>query len=121
MTWIDPVRHQLDQALVATARSSQALVIESLDRAVRTPKRRVRGIATRLGRPQLGLVGQLLEGTAGFIDDNYELLQRLTALHREFTQRLFEVMGSHRVIPPTVDQGTGQLLPFRSDRVQPHR
>ena len=121
MKWIGTVRHQLDQALVATARSSQALLIESLDRAVRPPNNRALRTATRLARLQLGLGSQLLEGPAGIIDDNYDLLQRLTALHREFTQRLFEVMGSHGVIPPAVDQGTGQLLPFRSERVQPHR
>jgi hypothetical protein len=97
------VRHQLDQALVATARSSQALVIESLDRVVRTPHNRALRTATQLARPQLGLLSQLLEGPAGAIDDNYDLLQGLTALHREFTQRLFEVIGSHGVIPPTVD------------------
>ena len=121
MKWIGTVQHQVDQALVATARSCQALVIESLDRAVRSPNRRAVRIGTRLGQLQLALGSQLLEGPAGVVDDNYVLLQRLTALHREFAQRLFEVMGAHGGTPPASDEGTGQLLQFRPDRAQQHR
>ncbi len=92
MTWIVSGRNTVAETLFAAARTSQALVIQCLDRTAGADNRGVTPLLNRLGRVHLQLSGLMLDDTARFVDEGYEHLQRLTALHREFAQRLFEVL-----------------------------
>ena len=54
-----------------------------------------------------------LDDPAQFVDDGYQVLQQLTSLHREFAQRLFEVVDPRDLdVKVTSVAATGQVLPF---------
>jgi hypothetical protein len=76
MGWRD---HAAD-SVVDLARTSQALVIESLDRTVgQLPSRQLLGVVVRRLTP--------------LVDDAYELTIDLVRLHREFVQRLADAVA----------------------------
>jgi hypothetical protein len=113
MTWVGTLQGKAGEGLVVAARSSQALVIESLDRAVGVGVRRTVLWWNRVGRFQPESVCLMLDDPAEFVDDGYEVLQRLISLHREFAQRLFEVVDPRDLsVRARSDAGTGHVLPF---------
>jgi hypothetical protein len=91
MNFVAAVAQQADEALFTVARSSQALVIASLDRAVSIRDSRSSVIPGFIKRP-LEATMLLARDPARYVDDGYDRLERLLQLHREFTQRLFEVV-----------------------------
>ena len=104
---------KMSEVLVAVARGSQALVIETLDRAAGVRGRRTPPLLHRVGRLQLELVSLVLDDPARFVDDGYELLRRLTSLHREFAQRMFEVVDPRDLpVKVTSHPTSGRVLPF---------
>ena len=117
MTWIWTLQSKAGDALVGAARNSQALVIETLDRTAGVSERRALPLLHRVGRLQLAFVRLMLDDPAQFIDEGYELVQRLTSLHREFAQRLFEVVDPRDPSPVvTSDAASGEVLPFPTMR-----
>ena len=113
------LRHRADQVLLALARNSQAIVIESLDRLVGTGGKRVSSASARFRALQFELGSVLVEEPRDFIDDGYDLLQRLLGLHREFAQRLFDVLDNRDGLAATHPGDPGaQVLPFHSRRAQ---
>ena len=122
MAWIGALQSKTGEALVAAARNSQALVIETLDRSAGTSERKTVRLLNRTGRLQLELGSLVLDDPARFIDEGYELLLRLVSLHREFAQRLFEVVDPRDpCVKVTSDAATGRVLPFPSKRASTSR
>jgi hypothetical protein len=118
MAWIVRLQGKTGEALLAVARSSQALVIETLDRTAGASERKSLPLLHRVGRLQLAFVRLMLEDPAQFVDEGYDLFQRLTSLHREFAQRLFEVLDPRGPFPTvTSDAPSGDVLPFPTRRV----
>ena len=117
MTWIGALQNKTGEALVAAARSSQALVIETVDRAAGVGQRKTVRLLNRVGRLPLELGSLVLDDPAQLVDAGYELLQRLVSLHREFAQRLFEVVDPReRSLKVTSDAAAGHVLPFPTKR-----
>jgi hypothetical protein len=117
MTWIVSGRNTVGDALIAAARTSQAFVIQSLDRTAGADERGILPFMNRVGRVNLQVAGLLFDDTARFVDDGYEFLQRLTALHREFAQRLFEVLDSRDPsLAANTEAENGGVLPFPTRR-----
>jgi len=113
MAWIGTLQRKSGEALFAAARNSQALVIEALDRTARVRGRRELPLLNRISQLQHELVSLLLDDPAQFVDDGYQVLQQLTSLHREFAQRLFEVVDPRDLdVKVTSVAATGQVLPF---------
>jgi hypothetical protein len=76
MSW----RENAADAVVDVARTSQALVVESLDRTVgQLPSRQLLGVVVRRLTP--------------LVDDAYELTIDLLRLHREFVQRMADAVA----------------------------
>lgn len=119
MRWMSVIQDRADETLMSVTRSTQAALIESFDRTIghdtRLPgTRRFKALRSHADR-------WLLEEPAARLDHNYELFQRMLALHREFAQRMFEVLDSRDTMPGTEPAGaTCQVLPFTSPRAQ-HR
>jgi len=108
---------KMSEVLVAVARGSQALVIETLDRAAGVRGRRKLPLLHRVARLQLEFASLVLDDPARVVDDGHELFQRLTSLHREFAQRMFEVVD-HRELPVKVTSHatSGRVLPSPTQR-----
>ena len=85
--WMDGSRKLAHDLTIRAARSSQALTISALDRLVPRSGLR-RGLLSRSFELTSAVVGE----PAALVDEQYELVERLTRLHREFAQRLFEVL-----------------------------
>jgi hypothetical protein len=118
VTWISTLQSKTGDVLLAAARNSQALVIETLDRTAGASERKSLPLLHRVGRLQLAFASLMLDDPAQFVDEGYELVQRLTSLHREFAQRLFEVVDPRDLSPVvTSDAASGEVLPFPSRRV----
>jgi hypothetical protein len=87
------VQERLDEASLRTARLTQAMTIGGFDRLVRAGA----GVAQALPaavRPHRESIDRLVSRQADLVDRQYALLGRLLGLHREFAQRLFDVLGA---------------------------
>lgn len=96
---------------VAFARTTQAVVVEGLDRMAREMARDWPVAGRRWGHP--GRVDALLALTRRFvgepvelIDRGYGLTARLVELHWEFAHRVLEVIESHQVTDEATDEAT---------------
>ncbi|MBC7633892.1 hypothetical protein [Aeromicrobium sp.] len=49
---------------------------------------------SRLVHFELDVIGKALADPAQFVDQTYDVLERLVVLHREFARRLFEVLDA---------------------------
>lgn len=117
MSRIGTLQSMAGDALVAAARSSQAVVIGALDRAAGGHNRRTVPLLNRVGRLQLEFVTLMLDDPAQIVDEAYEVLHRLTSLHREFAQRLFDVLDPRDIpVKATSDPRSGRVLPFPAKR-----
>ena len=125
------VHDRLQRATMRTARTAQAAVITGLDACVGA----TRGAGDLVGRALRaphGLATLVVGRPADVVDDHYLLLTRLLALHREFAQRLFEVLDredddadaaddprqvdprrSHRMPSDSDEPGGGRVIPLR--------
>jgi len=113
MAWIESLQGKTGEALVAAARSSQAVVIETLGRVAGGTKHKTVPLLNRVFLLQLEFASLMLDDPAQTVDDGYELLRRLTSLHREFAQRLFEVLDcSEHPVKANPDAASGCVLPF---------
>lgn len=88
------VQHQFDEASTTTARVAQAIAIDGFDRLVQT-RDSLSVVLPTAFRPNQKLVKRLASHQAEVVDRQYALLIRLLGLHREFAQRLFDVLGAH--------------------------
>ena len=114
MTWTTAARQRADGALLVAARKSQAVVIETVDRVVDVGGNKAPWLVALLVRVPADFGRLLLEDPAKAVDDGYDLLQRLTGLHREFAQRLFEIVDPQaRPTVEATDRGDSVVLPFR--------
>jgi hypothetical protein len=119
MNWTASLRRSADDALLAVARGSQALVIESVDRAVGVRQGRPTTPLQLLTRLQFALWYTLVHDPAKLVDDRYELAQSLWGLHREFAQRLFDVTDPAKATPePHVKPAGASILPFPASQVR---
>lgn len=117
MSWIGALQSNMGDALVAAARSTQALVIETLDRTAGGNKHNTVPLLNRVVGLQLEFVSLMLDDPARIVDDGYEVLRRLTSLHREFAQRLFDVVDPRDIpVEVTSAPGSGRVLPFPAKR-----
>jgi hypothetical protein len=88
------VQERFDEASLTAARLAQAMTIGGFDRLVRAR----RGISQALPAavsPDQKLIPRLVSHQADLVDRQYALIERLLGLHREFAQRLFDVLGAH--------------------------
>lgn len=87
-------------ATLVVARTSQAGAIAAFDRLLSSPaSRAARQLVPHPRRSRLETPRRVSVSSAERLDDFYSLLERLLALHREFAQRLFEVLETD---PPDV-------------------
>ena len=87
------VQERFDEASLTTARFTQAMAIGGFDRLVRA----VTGVSRALpaaARPNTELIARMVSHQADLVDGQYALVGHLLGLHREFAQRLFDVLGA---------------------------
>jgi hypothetical protein len=84
------VQERLEEASLVTARLTQAMTIAGLDRIAQTVTRAL----PRAVSPKHDRVARLATRQADLVDRQYALLGKLFGLHREFAQRLFDVLGA---------------------------
>lgn len=113
MNWITDLRPKVDAGLLLTARTSQALAIVSVDSALGLAARS-RVVPVQLLKRINSDIGKRLVGNpAAFLDESYAVTQRLLDVHREFAQRLVEVLDPR---PDTSTEAPGppsaRVLPF---------
>jgi hypothetical protein len=77
-----------------TARYSQAVVIDVMDRLARDPASGRPRLLGRLWRTQLKVGGLLVDEPVQLVDRLYAVTDRLVSLHREFAHRLFEAIDT---------------------------
>jgi hypothetical protein len=87
-------QERFDEACVTTARVAQALTIDGFDRLVRARDFVAQAVPAPLS-PDQKLIRLLVSHHADLVDRQYALVARLLCLHREFAQRLFDVLGAH--------------------------
>jgi len=87
-------QERFDEACVTTARVAQALTIEGFDRLVRARDFVAQAVPAPL-RADQELIRRLVSHHADLVDRQYALVARVLGLHREFAQRLFDVLGAH--------------------------
>jgi hypothetical protein len=87
------VQERFDEASLTTARSTQAMTIGGFDRIWRAGAGVAQGLPGAVS-PNQELIDRLVSHQADFVDRQYALLGRLLGLHREFAQRLFDVLGA---------------------------
>jgi hypothetical protein len=90
MRWILDWHGRASSGTIATARTSQALVIEAADRLVQLTSHQT--TVKRLLTMQLDAMDTVLGDHAQLVEQSYDTLQRMVALHREFAGRLFEAI-----------------------------
>lgn len=113
MNWTASLWHSADDALIALARSSQALVIEAADRTVGVREGRPMASLQRLTGVKFELWYAMLNDASRLVDERYALMQSLWALHREFAQRLFDVMDPAKATRERdCEAGTASVLQF---------
>ena len=88
------VQERFDEACLTTARVAQALTIEGFDRLVRARDFVAQAVPAPL-RADQELIRRLVSHHADLVDRQYALVARVLGLHREFAQRLFDVLGAH--------------------------
>jgi hypothetical protein len=119
MNPIIAVRRGVDITLVGTARSTQALVIEGVARLVGTQPGRPLAPTELLRRLHREIWTLLVDDPAKFVDDSYDLALRLLALHREFAQRLFDVLDPEADASETpAEPDLGRVLAFPTGEVK---
>jgi hypothetical protein len=113
MNWITDLRPKVDTGLLMAARTSQALAIVSLDSALGLAARS-RVVPVQLLKRLNSDIGKRLVGDpAAFLDESYDVTQRLLDVHREFAQRLFEVLDPRPdVNTKAPEPSLGRVLPF---------
>ncbi|RHW26275.1 hypothetical protein D0Z08_15025 [Nocardioides immobilis] len=92
MGWVSTWHHELGRFTVAAARTTQAAAIGALDRALGSPGSLV-GRASRLRHLQLDLLERIVD-PAEVMEETYETVERLVALHHEFARRVVEVVDT---------------------------
>lgn len=87
------IQEQLHEASLVTARLTQAMTIAGFDRVVQALTRFARALPAAVS-PNRNVVAHLATHQADLVDRQYALLGNLWGLHREFAQRLFDVLGA---------------------------
>lgn len=113
MNWITDLQPKLDSGLLTAARTSQALAIVSVDSTLGLAARS-RVVPVQLLKRLNSEIGKRLVGDpAELLDESYALTRRLLDLHREFAQRLVEVVAPRPgMSTEAADPSSGQVLPF---------
>jgi len=93
MDVLSTVQDRLGGASLDTARITQAMTIEGIDRVARCFAGVARALPPAVS-PDPKLLGRVVSGPAVLVDRQYALAGRLLGLHREFAQRLFDVLGA---------------------------
>lgn len=113
MSWISTLRPKADAGLLLAARTSQALAIVSTDSALSLGARTGVVPVHLLKRLHYGIGKRLIGEPAAFLDEAYDVTQRLLDLHREFGHRLVEVLDPRaETSSEPADPSLGQVLPF---------
>ena len=115
MNVLSTVHDRLGEAALDTTRITQAITIDGIDRAARC----LAGIARALPpavSPDPTLVGRVVSAQAVLVDRQYALVGRLLGLHREFAQRLFDVLGARGS-----NNAVGEITPLPAKVVSLHR
>jgi hypothetical protein len=108
---------RFDEASVTTARLAQAVTIEGFDRLVRA-RAVLSQVLPAAVRPDQPLIRRLVSNHADLVDRQYAVIGRLLGLHREFAQRLFDVLGAHelQVIVGETTQPPANVIALRVPR-----
>ena len=83
---VDRMHQRLESGLLRTARAAQAVVIGSFDRVAAV------GPVRWAIDAQLEILERVVPEPADTVDSQYRLVANLLDLHREFAQRLFDVV-----------------------------
>ena len=122
MNWTVRIRRTADDAIVAIARRTQGLAIESLDRAVGVRRGKPATPLQLLTRLEFALLSVFVHDTAKLVDERYELAQSLWALHREFAQRLFDVADPRQAnLEPATATRDATIVSFPDRRARASR
>ena len=93
MDVLSTVQDRLDEASLDTARITHAMAIDGFDRVARGFAGIARALPAAVS-PDPKLLARVVSGPAVLVDRQYALVGRLLGLHREFAQRLFDVLGA---------------------------
>jgi hypothetical protein len=88
------VQERFDEASLTAARLAQAMTIAGFDRLVRARRRLSQALPAAISSDQKH-IPRLVSHQADLVDRQYALIGSLLGLHREFAQRLFDVLGAH--------------------------
>jgi hypothetical protein len=114
---LSQVQERFDEASLTAARLAQAVTIEGFDRLVRVRRSLSQALPAAVSRDQK-LIPRLVSHQADLVDRQYALIGRLLDLHREFAQRLFDVLGtpeSHG-IPGETAQAPANVISLHAPR-----
>jgi len=117
MSWIPARRQRSHEATMRAARTMQALTIEAVDRLVPVSHESP-GPLTRMVGVSFDLTAAFMGEPAEFVDQSYALVERLTRLHREFAQRLFEVFDPRSDAPRRGEPDNRTIAPVVRLRVR---
>lgn len=117
------LRTDSQDVLLLATRRSQAWVIVGVDQLARDDRERPRPLG-RLWRFQLNLLASLVGEPSGIVDQSYGHLQQVLALHREFGQRLLEILETletpdHSPAAPSAAE-SAQVIPFAAAARRSH-
>ena len=87
-------QQRFDEASLTTARVAQAITIEGFDRLVQL-RDGLSQILPAAVSPNQRMVSRLISHHSDVVDRQYALMGHLLGLHREFAQRLFDVLSAH--------------------------
>ena len=115
MDFITTVQQALESRVLATARGTQARVIESFDRVTGAGPGNFKPFAWITGA-QMEMLELVVTDPAQTIDRQYWFVARLLDLHREFAQRLFDVVEQLDGPPPEVHPDVAPVVRLDSRR-----
>ena len=91
MPWIQQLQDDLSRGTLTTARASQAVVIDAVDRAWNMSMIDA-GAVGRLWSAHQDRCTRAVRDVAEMLEHSYETVQELMALHREFARRIVDVI-----------------------------
>ena len=102
------------EAAVAVSRTSQAAVIEYVDRAMHLPMTGSHARSAVYAACD-DVVTRYLEEPSLLAERPYSLFNELSALHQQFVQRLIDVVASEKQ-PPAAAGGLANVVPLHPGR-----
>ena len=122
MNVVSSMQERIGDASLETARVTQAMAIEGFDCLTRGLVGVVRALP-KPASPDPERMAFYISKEAQLVDRQYVVLGRLLDLHREFAQRLFDVLGARETKDTMTDDSalSADVVPLQSARGRQRR